>query len=144
MSRETKQPVATDAGARLRDGHVHLADVGAVGARRLDEVGPVVEDEQRVVGGAAAREPLGGAEDLRVGGALAPQLDGVDTPAQCRLEKGVGPVVADEVEVGGAQPRATVAHDGDRASTSGDEALGCLLPGALRWAERAETDPPTG
>ena len=46
---EPEQPIGTDELPRLRDRQIAPADVDAVGATRLDQIRPVVEDEERAV-----------------------------------------------------------------------------------------------
>ena len=84
VRREPDERVGPDELARrLRDRRVVLADVHAVGAGGRDEVGAVVEDEQRAGGVAALRGRHGGrGEQLVVGGVLVAQLDDVDAAAQ--------------------------------------------------------------
>ena len=69
--------------AGLRRRLVVLADVDAVGAARLDQVGPVVEDEQRVV--AAERAAPRSTSAVVVEGLVA-QLDQVDAAAHRRRD----------------------------------------------------------
>ena len=58
----------------------------AVGAARLDEIRPVVEDEERAVLRARRAERLGGGDERVVVELLVAQLDDVDAAAQCRVE----------------------------------------------------------
>ena len=58
-----------------RDRRVVLADVDAVGAGVGNQVGSVVEDEQRAVLGGSGGKPPARAHDLLVGGVLHPQLE---------------------------------------------------------------------
>ena len=96
--------------ARLGDRHVVLADVDAVGAAGLDQVGPVVEEEERPVTSAARAKRLATRDQL-LGAArrLLAQLDHVDAAAQRRVEQRprVGAVragLADEIEARGGEP----------------------------------------
>ena len=89
--------------ARLGDRAVVLADVHAVGAGRGDEVGPIVEDEQRASDLAPLARDGGSGEDLLVGRVLAAQLEDVDAAAQRGREHGLqrapaGRGVADQVQ----------------------------------------------
>ena len=60
------EPVRPDELTGLRDGSVLLAHVDAVGVGGVDQVGTVVEDEQRVVGVAGVPEAACRSEDLLV------------------------------------------------------------------------------
>ena len=115
----------TDSCARLRERHVALAHVDAVRVARLDEVGPVVEDEQRAVGVAGATERRRGRDELVVRQLLVPELDDVDAAAERSVEQrvGVAPVRArleDEVEPGpGETPAACGTVHGAHPSVAG-------------------------
>ena len=82
-------------GAGLCDGRVVLADVNAVGAAGLDELGVIVEEEQRAVLVRGAAERLGQRDEL-LGAArrLLAQLDHVDSASERRIEKRRGIAVA--------------------------------------------------
>ena len=100
---ETPTSRSPDSCARFRERHVALAHVDAVGAARLDEIRPVVEDEERAVGVAGATERRRGRDELVVRQLLVPELDDVDAAAERRVEQrvGVAPVRArleDEIE----------------------------------------------
>ena len=64
VGREPDQRLGAGQLARLGDGHVLLTDVDAIGAAHRDQVGPVVEDEQRSVIGRSAAEGLGERDQL--------------------------------------------------------------------------------
>ena len=106
VERPTRAPGACQRPG-LGDRRVVLADVNAVGAARLDQLGVVVQEEERAVaiGGAAKRlrerdELLGAARRLLA------ELDHVGAAAKRGVEERLGiavagPRVADEVEAGG-------------------------------------------
>ncbi len=64
--------------AGLRAGHVVLADMDAIGARRVGKVGPVVDDKRHVMGVADGKQRLHGVPDFLVGGVLQAQLQAGD------------------------------------------------------------------
>ena len=75
----------------LGHGRVVLADVDAVGAAGRDQVGAVVEDEQRAVLGGRATKRVGQRDDLlRAPGRLLSQLDDVGAAAQGGVEQPEG------------------------------------------------------
>ena len=80
----------------------------AVGTARLDEVGTVVEDEERAVLGARRAERLGRGDERIVVELLVPQLDDVHAAAQRRFEDVSVAAGEDEVEAGASQ---SVAHE---------------------------------
>ncbi len=99
------------------DVHVLLADMAAVGAGGGDEVGPVVEDQQRA--GVVAERPRdrGGGEQLAVARLLVAQLHDVDAARERGREHAgqvaaAGMQVADEVQAGVLQPRAALVEVG--------------------------------
>ena len=61
-----------------------------VGTAGLDEVGTVVEDEERAVGGARRAKRRGRGDERSVVELLVPQLDDVHAAAQRRFESGRG------------------------------------------------------
>ena len=85
---------------------VVLADVDAVGAARLHQVGPVVEHEQRAVRVGGGAELARGRHEPVVGERLVAQLDHVDAAADRRREELPRPRVADEVQLGAGDPLA--------------------------------------
>ena len=89
---------------------VRLAHVDPVGVGGVDQVGTVVEDEQRVVGVAGGPEAARRSEDLLVGAVLDAELDDVHATAQRGRQEVVGAVVADEVQMGCLQPLASCVH----------------------------------
>ena len=97
-------------GAGLRDRHVVLPDVDAVGARGDREVRPVVDEQQRA-GRRAERPGLGGrGQDLLVAGVLLAQLHEVDAAAQRGLQHlgqgaPAGAAPGDQVEACGVRSR---------------------------------------
>ena len=101
--REPEQPIGPDERPRLRDRHVAAADVNAVGAARLDEIRPVVEDEERAVLHARGSERLGGGDERVVVELLVAELDDVDPATQRRLEDVSVTAGEDEVEAGASQ-----------------------------------------
>ena len=109
--------IASVAGERtgLGDRHVVLADVAAVGAGRCDEVGPVVEDQQRAGLVAQPAGDGGCGEQLLVAGLLVAQLDDVDAAGERRGEHALqrAPTrlaVADEVQDRRVQAGAAIAR----------------------------------
>ena len=90
MRRQPDEPLRTDERARLGDRRVVLADVDAVGRACFDEIGPVVEDEERAVAVARAPERRGCGDELRVRQLLLPELDDVDASAECGIEQRIG------------------------------------------------------
>ena len=80
---------------------VVLADVDAVGAAGGDEVGPVVEDEERAVRVGGGPELARRRDQGVVAERLVAQLDDVGAAAQGGLEEGARARVADEVQAGG-------------------------------------------
>ncbi len=107
---QADQPVRAGHGPRVRDVSVVLADMDAVRADRLHEVGPVVEDEQRAVRRRGGREPAAGGHDRVIAGVLHPQLDDVDAGPERAGQELVGSVVAHQVEM--RRPQALI---GDRS-----------------------------
>jgi len=61
--------------------------VHAVGTAALDEVGAVVQDEERAVGVTQAPERLCRADELIVGELLVPQLHDVDAASERSIEQ---------------------------------------------------------
>ena len=106
LDREPDQPVVPDEPPGLGDRRVAPADVDAVGVRLEDEVGAVVEDEERAVLVAGAAEGTGRLEELAVRKLLVAQLDDVDTAAQCGVEAGSPACLHDEVEQRALEPLA--------------------------------------
>jgi hypothetical protein len=86
VGREADDPLVAHRRARLRDGHVVLPDVDAVRVGGLDEVGPVVEHEQRPGFAAQRAGGPGRVEDLLVGRVLLPELEDVDPVGERRDE----------------------------------------------------------
>ena len=78
------------------------------GADGGDQVGAVVEDEQRAVLRAGRGEPLGGGADRLVIGGLHAQLDDVDAAPQRGVEPRPRSARGHEVEAGFGQARADV------------------------------------
>ncbi len=78
---ETDEPLAADRPPCVGERCIALADVHAVGARRVNEVGPVVQDEERAVRVARAPERLGSAHEIVVPERLVTQLHDVDAAA---------------------------------------------------------------
>ena len=101
--REAEQPIGPDERPRLRDRHVASADVNAVGTARLDEIRPVVEDEERAVLRARGSERPGSGDERVVGERLVAQLHDVDAAPQRRLEDVSVTAGEDEVEAGASQ-----------------------------------------
>ncbi len=97
------EAIGADRTPRVRQGHVLLADVHAVGVCALDEIGPVVQHEQRAVPVAGAPERLGCPDELVVQELLIAKLHDVDAPAHRPVEQGrrivaVRPGLEDEIE----------------------------------------------
>ena len=90
------------AGDRARRGGraVVLADVDAVRAARGDEVGPVVEDEERTVRVGGGPELPRGDDQLVVAERLVAQLHDVRAAPQRGLQEGPRARVADQVQTG--------------------------------------------
>ena len=105
---EPEQPIGTDERTRLVDRHVTPADVDAVGTARLDEVGTVVEDEERAVRARTPRGTARGGDERIVVELLVPQLDDVDAAAQRRFEDVSVTAGEHEIEAGATQ---LVAHE---------------------------------
>ena len=125
--------------ARAGDRHVVLADVRAVGAGRDDEVGAVVEDEERARGGAELARDRGRGEQVVVRGVLLAQLEDVDA-ARERGPEDVGERPAgragagDEVQPGAVEAlaaRGGRAHAGDSRN-----------PASVRFGRVPLTDSP--
>ena len=95
-----------DRGARAGGRAVVLADVHAVGRARGDEVGPVVEHEQRAAGVGGRAELARGGDEPVVVERLVAQLDHVDAAADRGGEELARPGVADEVQPGAGDPLA--------------------------------------
>ena len=105
MRGETDDGVGTGDRAGLGDGHVVLADVNAVGATGVDEVGTVVDDEQGAVAIGGGAEGGSGREDPVVVGVLVAELDQIGAAGECGFEQPVECLcvafsLADEVETG--------------------------------------------
>ena len=88
---------------RLDRREVVLAQVDAVGAAGRDELGAVVEDEQRARGVGRLAERARGLDESGVVERLVTELDDVDATAQRRGQPVARPGVADEVEPGGVE-----------------------------------------
>ena len=97
--------------SRLRHRRVVLADVHAVGSGGGDQVRPVVEDEEGVVGGARPGKPARGIQqELVIGGVLHAELHDVDAAAQRALQEGIRARVADQVQASLREALAAVVH----------------------------------
>ena len=106
--REPEQPIGPDERPRLGDRHVAAADVNAVRTARLDEIRPVVEDEERAVLHARGSERLGSGDECVVVERLVAQLHDVHAAPQRRFEDASVIAGEDEVEAGAGQ---SVAHE---------------------------------
>ena len=113
MGREADQRTRPGALPRLGDRGVILADMCAVGPAGGDQVGPVVEDEQRAV---LPRSPPKRSRQLDqplvASLLLLAHLDDVDAAAKRRVEqrprvRAAGTGLADEVEARLVEPRAS-------------------------------------
>ena len=125
VGRKADDPVGADGRPGVGHRDVVLADVDAVRAGRLDQIGSVVEDEQRAVLRRRSGEPASGGDDLVVVGVLHPQLDDVHAAAQHRAQELVGLLGADQVEASGSEAFMAVGH----ASQCGTRtATGCRPP----------------
>jgi len=87
--------------------------MNAVGVAARDEIGPVVQHEERPVRLAQAPERLGCTHDLLVRKLLVAQLDDVDAAPERSVEqrRGIVPVGArlqDETEAGAGEPGASL------------------------------------
>ena len=104
---EADERAGTRLGPRLGHGHVVLADVNAVGAACLDQLGVVVQEEERAVAiGGAAKRLRQGDDLLGAPRRLLAQLDQVGAATERRIEERLGiavawPRVADEVKARG-------------------------------------------
>lgn len=78
----------------------------AVGAAALDEIGPVVEDEERAVPLTGAAERLRRGDELVVRQIFLAQLHEIDAAAQRRLEQILRDALGDEVEARACEARA--------------------------------------
>ena len=111
VRREADQGASARLRPRLGDRHVVLADVDPVGAARLDQLGVVVDEEQRAVRVGGSAERLGqGDQLLRASRRLLAKLDQVGAPAERCIQERLGiavagPPVADEVEASGVEAR---------------------------------------
>ena len=118
VCREPDQRVRSGRRACLGHGHVVLPDVDAVGAAVLDEVGAVVEDEQRVMRVRRGAERLRHRDQfLRAAGCLLAQLDDPGAAAERRVEQRFQAArrwqpVAHEIQPRGAQAfvRSSIGH----------------------------------
>jgi hypothetical protein len=90
------------------DRHVAATDVDAVGTACLDELRPVVEDEERAVLLARRAKRPGRGDERVFLELLVAQLDDVDATAQCRFENVEITAGEDEVEVRAEQ---SLAHE---------------------------------
>ena len=125
-----------------RDRLVVLADVDTVRVRVGDQVGAIVEDEQRAVGGAQRRVAPSGGDERRIVGVLVAQLHDVDAAAERTVDQRVVADVADEVQTCPLQPLAAGVHaleSGRRSAVPSVPGYGSPTP----WAERADAGPPT-
>src|SRR5204862_6587082 len=104
VRRAADDRVGADRRTRLGGRGVLLPDVHAVGAARRDEIGPVVEDEQRaaLVGGGPELARRG--DQALVVERLVAQLDDVDAAADRCGEELARPGVADEVQPSAGDP----------------------------------------
>src|SRR5206468_3336552 len=120
VGRRRRQPdeaLVADVTTGIQEGNVPLPDMNAVGTAALDEVGPVVEHEERAVRLARPAERLRGQHELVVRQLLVAQLDEGATQAAAgvlapdpetpgftvlaRSSAGMWPAFADELgEVG--------------------------------------------
>ena len=111
VCREPHEPIVAHEHARPGDRDVVLAHVDAVGLARRDEVGPVVEDEQRAVSVARFTEVAGCGDEPVVVEALVAKLDDVHAPGQGSVQEARRAGVAHEVEPRSREvPSALVVH----------------------------------
>jgi hypothetical protein len=89
VRRAPDDPFRSHHSARLCGKAVVLPDVHAVGVTGGDQVGPVVEDEQRTMGVGGGAERAGGGHDPGVVERLVAQLDHVDSAQERGVEEGL-------------------------------------------------------
>ena len=99
VGREADQAILANERARLGNGHVVLTHVDAVGSDASDQVGSIVEDEQRSASQADPREPLRDGREVVVGRVLDPQLDDVHAATDRCLHERVRLLSADQVQL---------------------------------------------
>ena len=87
LCRKADEELGSDEPPCLGERRVALPDVHAVRAAALDELRPVVEDEERAAPGAGAPERLCSPDELVVGELLVPELHDVDATAERCVEK---------------------------------------------------------
>jgi hypothetical protein len=125
--------------------------MNAVGAARLDEFRPVVEDEQRAVLLARLPEGLGHADECLVVEVLVAQLDDVDAAAQGWVQQRTRARVEDEVEAGARQALAAagpvhrarlLAHRVLRLSSEGPGEDSACVAYSLSYSRRWRHSPP--
>ncbi len=109
MRRQPNEALGADGAPCIRHGGVLLPHVHAVGDAGVDEVGAVVEHEERAVSVAGAPERHGRGDELVVGELLVSELDDVHAAAEGGVEErgGILPVRArldDEVEARAGEP----------------------------------------
>ena len=85
--------------------------MNAVGRRGPDEVGSVVEDEQRPVAATGTGKPARGREHFGVGAVLDAQLHDVDAALDRSVEELVWPVLTDQVQASRLQALTSDVHD---------------------------------
>ena len=105
MGGEADDGIGAGQAAGLGNRDVVLADVDAVGLARCDEVGTVVDQEERAMAIGRGAKVGCGAEQALVARILVAQLDQVDAAGQGRFQQpleggGLVPVLANEVEPG--------------------------------------------
>lgn len=100
-----------------RYAHIILADVHPVGFHGGDQVRPVIEDQKRPVLGADLTEAPADVHELGVPGVLHAELDQVHAGAQHRVQEGVRPRVADQVQTGQVKSLTTRVHLGKSGMT---------------------------
>ena len=110
MGREPDEALRADGGTGRRDGYIVLAYVHAVGLAGRDEVGAVVEDEQRTACVARGAEGARGLDEHFVARRLVAELDEVDPAVQRRVEERPRSGVAHQIEPRLREALALVVH----------------------------------
>ena len=99
VGREADQTIRADERARLGNRHVVLTHVNAVGSDAGDQVGSIVEDEQRAACQADPREPFRNGREVVIGCVLDSQLDDVDAAIDRCVHESVRLLSADQIQL---------------------------------------------
>jgi hypothetical protein len=84
--RQAYEAVGADRSPCVREGSILLADMDAVGVHSSDEVGPVVQHEERAMNVADPPERLCRPDELIIAYFLVAKLHDIDPAAECGVQ----------------------------------------------------------